>query len=149
MKHRWFPAVVFCIVVGAGIAGADSYPWPSHDPAPGPEGFATVSLVSPKHASRVEGPDLTIRLRSDNPRAALVVKLDGKHIDVNGRPHEALSGNPYDYPQWEFRTGGGKFLEIPLRGVAPGLHTLEIRHGAFGTELPRVNEQTATFLVVN
>jgi len=79
----------------------------------------------------------------------LLVKLDGKHIDVDGRPHVALTGNPYDYPQWEFRASGGKRLEIPVLGVAPGVHTLEVRRGAFGTELPRVNEQTITFTVVN
>lgn len=148
MLRRWLlSTIVVGVVIAAGLASAGSYPWPTHNDSPGPGGLATITLEYPKHGSHVKGPDLDIRLHSDNLNAALLVKLDGKYIDINGLPHVRLTTNPYDYPQWSFREGSGKLLLIPARGLAPGLHTLEILEGTHGTELPDTNEQKITFIV--
>lgn len=146
MRRWWFPVIALCLV-GAGLARADSYFWPTYDTGPGPGGFATVTLEFPKHASWVKGPDLTIRLRSDNSRAAVLVKLDGKHIDRNCRPHVSLTGNPTDYPRWEFMPEKKPVLDIPVCRVAPGFHVLEIERGSFGTSLPATNDQRIFFIV--
>ncbi|HEY3366008.1 MAG TPA: hypothetical protein VGK74_13205 [Symbiobacteriaceae bacterium] len=143
----WHAAIVAGILFSVGVAHADSIFWPSYNDTPGPGGLATVVLDYPRHGSRVKGPDLFIRLRSDNPKAAVRVKLDRRYIDLNGKPHTAPPSNPHDSPQWSFRDATGPELKIPVRGVAPGLHSLEIIRGAFGTELPDTNEQRITFIV--
>lgn len=147
MGRRWLSAVVMLILISTGLARADSFRWPAHDDSPGPGGFATIVLESPSHGSRVKGPNLDIRLRTDNPKAAVRVKLDGKYVDQHGQPHVAHPDNPHDYPQWSFRESNDRVLLIPARGLAPGLHTLEVIRGAFGTELPNTNEQRVTFIV--
>lgn len=88
---------------------------------------------------------MTIRLGTDNPSAALVVLVDGKYVDRNGRPHVNLTGNVTDYPQWEFPPGKRE-LVVWVQGLAPGLHTITVRSGGIGTSLPRVNDQTITFV---
>jgi hypothetical protein len=135
------------IVMIAGLAFADTSHWPTQDNSPGPGGFATVVLEFPQHGSHVKGPDVAIRLRTDNPRATVRVRLDGKYVDVNGRPVIAYPKNPHAYPQWSFREIDSEVLIVPVEGLAPGLHTLEIIRGAHGTELPNTNEQAISFIV--
>lgn len=146
--RRWgLSAVMAGIVVITGLASAQTLHWPTQDDSPGPGGFATVILESPRHGSRISGPDVDIRLRSDNSNATMRVKLDGKYLDVNGQPVIAYPKNPHAYPQWSFRESNSEVLVVPARGLAPGLHTLEIIRGAHGTELPDTNEQRISFIV--
>jgi hypothetical protein len=146
--RRWgLSAVILGIVIITGLASADTFHWPTQDDSPGPGGFATVTLELPRHGSRVKGPDVNIRLRSDNPRAAVRVKLDGNYIDVNGQPFISYPKSPHAYPQWSFRESKSKVLVVPAEGLAPGLHILEVIRGAFGTELPDTNEQRISFIV--
>ncbi|HYF95821.1 MAG TPA: hypothetical protein VD969_26690 [Symbiobacteriaceae bacterium] len=119
--------------------------WPTYTTKPGPGGFATVTIDFPLHGGQVQGPDTSIRLRTDNPGAALRVQIDGKDVDRNGLPHSATALSESDYPQWEFTDSRG--LAVPVRGLAPGLHELIVRSGGIGTSLPRVNEQKITFMV--
>lgn len=146
--QRWgLFAAIASIVIITNLASAIAFNWPTQDDSPGPGGFATVTLESPTHGSRVNGPDIEIRLRSDNPRAAVRVKLDGRYVDLNGEPVMPFPQNQHAYPQWSFRESGGSVLVVPARGLAPGLHTLEIIRGAHGTELPNTNEQKIAFIV--
>lgn len=145
---RWVTAVTLAAFIGsAAHAHADRYLWPSYNDRPGPGGFATVTLESPIHAGRVKGPDFAIRLRTDNLKAAVLVKLDGRHIDRNCKPFVSLTENPHDYPQWEFMYEQRHVIRIPVCGVAPGLHVLEIERGSFGSSLATSNDQRITFIV--
>lgn len=146
--RRWFAAVILAIsVIATGNTRAAPYSWPTYDTGPGPGGFAKVTLESPTHAGRVKGPNFAIRLRTDNPRAAVVVKLDGVHVDTDCEPFVSRTSNPADYPQWEFMSEMRLVMDIPVCGVGPGLHTLEILRGAFGSSLPNTNEQRIAFIV--
>lgn len=147
MRRWWLSAVIASIVMITSLAFADGFHWPTHDDSPGPGGFATVIVESPRHGSRIKGPDVDIRLRSNNPRAAVRVKLDGKYVDVNGQPVIPFPKNPHAYPQWTFRESNSDVLVVPARGLAPGLHTLEVIRAAHGTELPNTNEQKISFIV--
>lgn len=143
---RWLAmlTVVWLIFSHMGVSGAAADLWmPGSDLVP-PGGFATVAVEHPKQGSRVPGPDVKIRLRSDNPNAAIFVKLNGRHVDFDGRPHTPPPSNPYDRPQWSFDRD--LTVEIPVR-LAPGVHSLTIERGAFGSSLPDVNEQTISFVV--
>lgn len=146
---RWHcSALLIGVVLSVAVAAqADTVNWPSYNDTPGPGGLTTVVLEYPQHGARVKGPDIFIRLRSDNPRAAVRVLMDRRFIDRGGTPHTPPPSNPTDSPQWSFREVDGPEMLIPVRGLAPGLHSLEIIRGAFGTELPDTNEQRITFIV--
>lgn len=147
MRRSLIALVVAVSLTRGGTASAQPYMWPTHDSGPSPGGFATVTLESPTHASTVKGPNVTIRLRTDNQRAAVLVKLDGRHIDRNCGPFISRTDNPYDYPQWDFMLEESRVLAIPVCGVAPGLHVLEIGSGSFGSSLPSTNDQRIFFIV--
>lgn len=147
MLPWWIPLIVAALLAGNGRAHADPYFWPTFDAGPGSRGFATVTVEAPEHAGRVKGPNITIRLHSDNQRAAVLVRLDGKHIDRNCNPFLSRTDNPNDYPQWEFMQEQLLVIEIPVCGVAPGLHTLEVVGGHFGSSLPATNGQRIFFTV--
>lgn len=143
---RWVIALVVAVSLLSPVhAQADSYLWPTSDSGPGPGGFATIT-VEPAHASRVKGPNILIRLRSDNRRASVVVQLDGRHIE-DCKPFISRTSNPFDFPQWEFMLAQSEVIDIPVCGVAPGLHVLEIREGSLGSSLPDINNQRITFIV--
>lgn len=40
-----------------------------------------------------------------------------------------------------------QIVTLPVRGLAPGIHSIQIREGSRGSSLPRVNEQRIEFLV--
>lgn len=145
LTMRWVPTLLLGIVLSTNVAHA-APTWPAYDEKHGPGGLATIVLVHPRHGSRIHGPNLTIRLRSDNPRAAIRVRLDGRFVDRNGEPHTPLPSNPSDSPQWSFREVDGPEMLVPVRGLEPGLHSLEIIRGGSGTELPDTNEQRVTFI---
>lgn len=146
--RRWGLSIFMAgIVMITSLAFAEPIQWPSQDNSPGPGGFATIILESPRHGSRVKGPDVDIHLRSDNRRAAVRVRLDGKYVDVNGQPVISFPANPHAYPQWTLRESNSGALVVPIHGLAPGLHTLEILRGSHGTELPNTNEQKISFIV--
>lgn len=136
---------LLCMNVVTAVASTVN--WPSYNDTPGPGGLATIVLEYPQHGTRVKGPDMFIRLRSDNPKAAVRVLMDRRYVDRSGQPHKPPASNPDDAPQWDFREASSGELKIPVRGLAPGLHSLEIIRGAFGTELPDTNEQRITFVV--
>lgn len=58
-----------------------------------------------------------------------------------------LTQNPYYFPQWEFMPERRPVLNIPVCGVAPGLHVLEVVRGSFGSSLPATNDQRISFIV--
>lgn len=127
--------------VTAGMASA----WPASDFGPGPGGFATITVDYPTHGQQVPGPDMSIRLHSDNSRAAIHVLLDGHVIGADGRPLRPQPQDLNEVLQMEFRESPARTLQV--RDLAPGLHTLEIRPGTRGTELPHINRQILEFVV--
>lgn len=141
-------------VVAAGVllsAIATSYPataaptWEPAIPAVPPGGFATVTVEGIRHGDRRVNPNVRLRFRSDKDRTAILVQMDGKYLTEAGRPFKSMTTNPTDVPQWVFF--GTRPIEVPLTGLAPGVHRLQIRRGIVGASLPLVNEQDIWFSV--
>ncbi len=137
--------VAVSLALTSAMSAAADVSWPTHALDAGPGAFATITIEQPRHGGEVQGPDTTIRLRTDNPNAALRVQIDGKDVDRDGRPHTGPKLSATDYPQWEFMDRHE--LAVPVRGLAPGLHELVVRSGGIGTSLPRTNEHRITFIV--
>lgn len=111
------------LVVSMAIANPKPYAWPTYDTDPGSGGFATITIEYPQHGQHVPGPDLAIRLRSNNSRAAVHVLLDGKVFGANGRPLLPQPQDLNEVGQLEFRKS--LVQELPVRDLAPGLQPAE------------------------
>lgn len=123
-----------------GVAAA-AYRWPSYAPSPGPGSFALITIEHPRHGARVRGPDVTIRLRTDNSGAKIRVLLDDKVISQNGDPLPTDSTQQLEFSDQEMA------VDIRARRLAPGLHSLRIERGVYGTALPSINLQQIEFVV--
>jgi hypothetical protein len=138
--YRKLTFTVIAIILVPVITAAVTYLWPTTSAAPPPGGYATITIENPKHGQRYQGSNLTLRIRSDNPLAAVRLYIDGKPFTAMGVPLD-----PNDNIQFEFTEG--LVLTIPIQGLAPGSHRLEVRSGSTGSSLPVVNEQRIEFLV--
>lgn len=119
--------------------------WQPAIPGVPPGGFARITVEGVRHGDRHVASSLRLRVRSDKERAAILVKLNGKYLTTTGQPFKSMTTNPIDVPQWEFVET--KVYEMPITGLAPGVHHLEIRHGIAGSSLPLVNEHDIWFSV--
>ena len=119
--------------------------WEPAIPGVPPGGFATITVEGVRHGDRRMPPDLRLRVRSDKERAAILVKLDGTYLTQSGRPFKSVTKNPVDVPQWDFVET--QVFEVPITGLASGVHHLEIREGMLGSSLPIVNEHDIWFSV--
>lgn len=145
MNRWWIPVALALMLFAHRPALGASTTWPATGRSPGPGGFASIVVESPAHGSRVQGPDLEIRLRTDHPLTIVRVRLDGKYLDLNGRSYTPRPGRPHEGPQLSFRDSPGNVLQVPVRGLGPGLHTLEVTRGVYGKDLPVPNEQRIMF----
>lgn len=132
-----------CSILSPVAAAAPQ--WEPAIPGVPPGGFATITVEGVRHGDRRVPSDLQLRFRSDKERAAILVKLDGKYLTQSGRPFKSMTTNPVDLPQWDFVET--RVFEIPITGLAPGVHHLEIRDGMLGSSLPIVNEHDIWFSV--
>lgn len=98
-----------------------------------------------RHGDRHVAPNLRLRIRADKERTTILVKLDGKYLTQSGRPFQSMTNNPADLPHWNFVET--QVFEVPVSGLAPGVHRLEIRRGIKGSSLPLVNEHDMWFAV--
>lgn len=136
---------VLLISTQVRAAATPSYAWPTHGQGVGPGGFATITAVHPRHGQTIRGPDTVVRITSDNPRATVHLLVDGKVIGSDGLPLGKQPLDLYEIAAEEFSQS--LTVEIPMRGLAPGVHTVEIREGTRGSSLPRINAQRLAFLV--
>jgi hypothetical protein len=128
---------MFALCTGVAAAG---YLWPTQGAPLPPGGYARITVEHPKHGERVIGPNITVRVRSDNPDAAIRLLLDGRPFTTTGVPLD-----PSAYVQFEFYES--LLLSFPIRGLEPGPHQLEVKSGNRGSSLPVVNEQLIEFIV--
>lgn len=119
--------------------------WEPAIPGVPPGGFASVTVEGVSHGDRNVSPNIRLRVRSDKERTAILVKLNGNYLTTTGQRFKSLTTNPTDVPQWEFVET--LVYEIPITGLAPGVHHLEIRDGIAGSSLPIVNEHDIWFSV--
>lgn len=109
-------------------------------------GFQPVAAAPPWEPA-IPGvpPDIRPRGRADKEYTTILVKLNGKYLTESGQPFKSMTDNPADLPHWIFVETNE--FEVPVSGLAPGVHHLEIRRGIKGSSLPLVNEHDIWFSV--
>lgn len=145
MVRRLIAVVLaFGITLGVQSVGAASL-WEPAIPGVPPVGFAKVTVDGVQHGNQRLPANLRLRIGADKERTTILVKLDGKYLTQSGQQFESVTDNPADLPHWTFVET--RVFEVPISGLSPGVHHLEIRRGIRGSSLPLVNEQDLWFSV--
>lgn len=143
---RGLIAVVLAFGIALGLQPVSAGPrWEPAIPGVPPGGFAKVTVEGVQHGNRRVPADFLLRIRADKERTTILVKLDGRYVTQSGQPFKSVTDNPADLPHWSFVET--RLFEVPISGLAPGVHHVEIRRGIKGSSLPIVNEQGIWFSV--
>lgn len=137
--------LAFAVFSAFSPLGGASLSWKPAIPTIPPGGFATITVEGIRHGDRNAPSDVRLRFRSDKQFAAILVRLDGQYLTQQGEPFRSMTSNPLDLPQWDFVET--LEIEVPITGLAPGVHHLEIQDGMIGSSLPIINAQEIWFSV--
>lgn len=137
--------LAFAVVSALSPLVSATLSWRPAIPAIPPGGFATITVEGIRHGDRNVPSDVRLRFRSDKQLAAMLVMLDGHYLTQQGEPFRSVTSNPLDLPQWTFDETLD--IEVPITGLAPGVHHLEVRGGVVGSSLPIINSHEIWFSV--